>query len=69
MVIATVTGMTRPATSDGTPVAEEEEQDEAREDEADEDGVANAGNALIANELGLIVKGREVDACVGAQSC
>ena len=61
MVTATVTGMTRPATSDERPVAQEEEEDDAGEDEADEDGVAHAGDAF-ADQLGLVVEGLEVDA-------
>ncbi len=44
MVMATVTGMTRPATREEVQSREEEEEDDAGEDEADEDGVADAGD-------------------------
>ena len=43
------------------PVAEEEEEDDAGEDESDEDRVADAADGL-ADELGLVVEGREMDA-------
>ncbi len=44
-----------------SPIAQEEEEDEAGEHEADEDGISHAADGLM-DEFGLIVKRRHVHA-------
>ena len=61
IVIATVTGITRPATSDEVQSLREKKQDDACEQKPDQDGIADAANALP-HQFRLIVVRFETDA-------